>query len=378
MKSAAVFLLVWALKLSMGASIEPMKYWTLVPGGQFQPGSRVEISVETSESMMKSFERRETKENEISLGAKVTAEAAVGAYSASMEITSNYRNFHSTEETEQTKEEKSITNKMTTEFTVPQGKVGVMLVEMNLYVVKDEDDKIRSFSLPSDSSYSPIIGSVSKQDLQFKTLDSSCQRLAAMLGLGSYTKDQLVGLYQRSHRQIPTIRPKALDSFDTSKTYLIALADNNNMMLSKYWGGKYVSCRPLTYTKWYKYKKYWLWRFEQKPGDKSQYRIINNSWGSFSLADHVGQGMTTKKNHYEYYNLEKLGDGTVRIKNAQTNRFLKANHNGCGFDNTYGSDGLKLVETTESDIDNCAKRSKYIWVKNYCHNKFSDFAPLKN
>jgi len=371
LSAISVFLLVLTYDVTNAGKPEPLVFWTMVPNAQWLPGSTVTITEGKINKMMRAFQVREQHENEETLGVTASVEAAVGAFTAKVETSYSYRHFWSKETTAQTQEEKTLTNEFKTQFTVKQGEVGAVLVGMNLFVVKDQNGVRHSVALPNNR-IGTLKGSLTKKDLGGLLLDSNCQIIARRLGLKYYTRNELQKMVKDEN--VPQIKVETYP--DPKKTYLIMLESNANQMLSKYWGKHHVSCRSLGYTKKASYRTYWLWRFQQKTNDQSQFLIFNNAWKNYRLADNAQLGMIVwSGNGYgdQYVRIERLGNKRVKIQNVSTGRYLGASPEGCNFVNSYGEKVWKLVEATPNDIQICS--IKYFLGKkstiDYCRHKFS-------
>ena len=396
----SVILLVFTFEIANAGQPRPLVFWTMVYDAVWYPGSTVTLDQNSVQKMMEGFQDREQVENKKTLGETVSVEAAVGAFTASKAKTCNsFRHFWSKEATSQTQEENTLTNKLTkSRFTVQEGEVGGILVEMNLFVVKDHYGVKHSVALP-DSRMGTFKGRLTKAMIGDLLLDSNCEIIAQRLGINYYTRNELENMI--NDENIPTLDSsvgRAVDCSrlndenipqikveifpDPKKTYLIMLESDKNKILSKYWGKNFVSCRGLDHTKVIKYRKYWLWRLGRKANDPSQFLIFNNAWKNYRLADNAKNGMIAWSGNGfwdQYVRIENLGNKRVKIQNVATGRYLGASPKGCGFVDSYGERVWKLVEVTPRDIELCNfsdlenfLQSFYRSVRDYCSQKFSD------
>jgi len=372
----SVFLLVFTFDITNAGQPEPLVFWTKVPNAQWLPSSTVTITEGKINRMMRDFQVREQHENEHTLGVTASVEAAVGAFTAKVETSYSYRHFWSKETTDQTQEEKTLTNEFKTQFTVKEGEIGGVLVAMNLFVVKDQNGVRHSVALPNNK-IGTLKGSLTEKNLGGLLLDSNCQIIAQSLGLKYYTRDELQKMVEDEN--VPQIKVEPFP--DPRKTYLIMLESDPDQMLTtntKYWGKRSVSCQGLDYTN--KYREYYLWRFQQKTNDQSQFLIFNNAWKNHRLADSAKNGMIArsgKKYSDQYVRIERLGNKRVKIQNVATGRYLGASPEGCNFVNSYGEKVWKLVEATPEDIWLCSISSlRPKSTQDYCRHKFSGIPEL--
>jgi len=327
-------------------AIKPILFWTL-PGQKIIPGpGKMTVTTSESRTLTKQLRTRTLSNNKVSVSATVSVEAVFGAYSASAEMSTGYESFTENESVSESSETTEISNMIKTEQTIPEGKFGMTIAEMKMYVYKTKDGKKHFVTVPTRKIFT---GAVSKKRLKKHILDTS---------FGSFAQEYR-GLKIRTWEEISNL---AENIPEVSQSHFPLAERYYAIFNARFPGSRIGVWKPAHFDdigcgKWSEDGRRphqdQYWKFVQQPD--GTYLLFNKVYRHHRVA----ASKNTKLRVYDgatfddqFFNLELIGGNKVRIINNMGSKLQQNSDKHCLFDANIDMEGSDVWELKpESDFN---------------------------